>query len=74
MVSEIIENIKGQGYTKVVHNIRCDLKALLPIHQQLEINKTGNTRFYHNCGARLLLSTIFSETLFEDKILAYKHD
>jgi len=36
--SEIVEDIKSQGYTVKKHNIRRDLQAVLPIHSQLEIN------------------------------------
>ena len=37
-VTEIVQDIKGQGYAVETHNIRRDLKALLAIHAQLEIN------------------------------------
>lgn len=36
--AEIVEGLKAQGYAVKTHNIRRDLTALLPIHQQLEIN------------------------------------
>ena len=36
--AEIVDDIKGQGYSVATHNIRRDLNALLPIHPQLEIN------------------------------------
>jgi len=36
--AEIVKDLKGQGYAVKTHNIRRDLAALLPIHQQLEIN------------------------------------
>jgi len=37
-ISEIIDDINGQGYTVKKHNIRRDLEAVLPIYTQLEIN------------------------------------
>lgn len=37
-VTELVEDISGQGYAAETHNIRRDLKALLPIHPQLECN------------------------------------
>jgi len=36
--AEIVDDINGQGYAVATHNIRRDLKALLDIHPQLEIN------------------------------------
>ena len=36
--AEIVEDLNTQGYAVKTHNIRRDLTALLPIHQQLEIN------------------------------------
>lgn len=37
-VSEIVNDLKKQGYEVKVYSIRRDLKALLEIHQQLECN------------------------------------
>lgn len=36
--SEIVQDLKSKGYTVEIHNIRRDLKALLPLHPQLEVN------------------------------------
>ena len=36
--AEISNDLKGRGYAVKTHNNRRDLTALLPIHQQLEIN------------------------------------
>ncbi|WP_341326449.1 WYL domain-containing protein [Methylotuvimicrobium sp. KM2] len=35
---EIVQDLKAQGYAVEIHNIRRDLKALLPLHPQLEVN------------------------------------
>ena len=37
-VAEIVDDIKGKGYAAEVHNIRRDIKAMLPTYQQLECN------------------------------------
>jgi len=36
--AEIVKDLKEQGYAVKTHTIRRDLTALLPIHQQLELN------------------------------------
>ncbi len=35
-VSEIVQDLKDQGYAVEVHSIRRDLKSLLETHQQFE--------------------------------------
>lgn len=35
---EVVQDLKAQGYSVESHNVRRDLKALLPLHPQLEIN------------------------------------
>jgi predicted DNA-binding transcriptional regulator YafY len=37
-VSEIVEDLKGQGYAEEIHTIRRDVNALLGVHPQLEVN------------------------------------
>jgi predicted DNA-binding transcriptional regulator YafY len=37
-VSEIVEDLKGQGYAEETHTIRRDVNALLGVHPQLEVN------------------------------------
>lgn len=41
-VSEIVNDLKEQGYEVSVHSIRRDLKSLLKTHQQLECNDNSN--------------------------------
>lgn len=41
-VSEIVKDLKEQGYAVEVHSIRRDLKSLLETHQQLECNDNSN--------------------------------
>jgi predicted DNA-binding transcriptional regulator YafY len=41
-VSEIVNDLKEQGYAVEVHSIRRDLKSLLETHQQLECNDNSN--------------------------------
>lgn len=41
-VSEIVNDLKDQGYKVSVHSIRRDLKSLLETHQQLECNDNSN--------------------------------
>ncbi|MGZ3753480.1 MAG: helix-turn-helix transcriptional regulator, partial [Mucilaginibacter sp.] len=41
-VSEIVNDLKEQGYDAKVHNIRRDLKSLLETHQQLECNDNSS--------------------------------
>lgn len=41
-VSEIVTDLKEQGYAVEVHSIRRDLKSLLETHQQLECNDNSN--------------------------------
>ncbi|WP_031435348.1 helix-turn-helix transcriptional regulator [Methylomarinum vadi] len=36
--SEIVRDLTAQGYDVAAHHIRRDLKALLPLHPQLEVN------------------------------------
>ena len=42
-VSEIVNDLRQQGYAVEVHNIRRDLKSLLETHQQLECNDNSNS-------------------------------
>jgi len=41
-VSEIVQDLKEQGYAVEVHSIRRDLKSLLETYQQLECNDNSN--------------------------------
>ncbi len=41
-VSEIVKDLKEQGYAVEVYSIRRDLKSLLETHQQLECNDNSN--------------------------------
>jgi hypothetical protein len=41
-VSEIVQDLKEQGYAVAVHSIRRDLKSLLETYQQLECNDNSN--------------------------------
>jgi predicted DNA-binding transcriptional regulator YafY len=41
-VSEVVKDLKDQGYAVEIHSIRRDLKSLLETHQQLECNDNSN--------------------------------
>lgn len=41
-VSEIVSDLKEQGYAVEVHSVRRDMKSLLETYQQLECNDNSN--------------------------------
>lgn len=41
-VSEIVKDLKEQGYAVEIHSVRRDMKSLLETHQQLECNDNSN--------------------------------